>query len=949
MHFAHLNVRSLTHKCDLLYELLISDDISVISFNETWLSEGISNSFLNFVGFKIHRLDRCSKGGGVMLAVKNNIPSTTENTLQHSSIELIHVSLLFRGASDVNIVSIYRPPASNITDFITQLNYFLSNLNYVDSPLIILGDINIDCLVSSCNLRSLKRLLKQYNLSILNNSPTRVTASSSTCIDLIICNNVASKFINNIYTKQYGISDHDIVGGFLKRKNIASGDSYTTISYRRVTPEGVNQFNRSLINYSINDLIICNAPGIDKKFSVYIDYMNNLTNKYFPTRFIKLKSTLCANIWYSSELRHLCRERDKAHHKSRRSKDHLLHSHAKYLRNRCLSLCRTLKRQHIATAMDNSKNASDVWSILSPFYKPNSASNTVTKLSLNSNGHNTLVTNKYDIANLFGSHFSSISGDPINIDTNDINNLVPNIRSIIEPFTFPQFTADDVLKSYNSLKKKSQGPNSIPFKILKVCDPVIFHHLASLFNISISEGNFPNIWKCAIVKPIHKKGDKTLPINYRPISLLSFLSKIFEKCVSKFVKLFLNRFNILSSRQFGFRPSHSTETACVNILDFIYSNLDRKVSTVATFIDFSKAFDVLPHQLILHMLYIYNFDEVSIRWFASYLHNRFIQVSVDDIAGERFPICSGVPQGSILGPLLFIIATNFIPNILNCHITMYADDCTILSTGLDIPDIVCNLNNDLDRFSHVCTKLGLIINIPKTKVMYFSRNKISYPVLPTIIQGQIIEQVFSFKLLGLHIDHYLTWSDHISHVCSRLSKCVFLLHKAKHFLSCKHLRMIINAVALPHIFYCLILYSNCSRQLRHEVQVRFNECSRIALGWYQYSSGSEARLALRFSSIDAYIAYFKILFVWKAALGKFPDDINNKLTSINHNHNTRFRSKNNFSIRAAKSNIGKRSFEVWGPTLWASLPVQFKMSTSKHCLKNSLMTSIHLLTDLMST
>lgn len=216
IHIAHLNVRSIANKCAVIYNLILDMNISVLSVNETWLNNLTSNEYLGFLGFKIFRLDRDSRGGGVMLLIRNKFNAVLENTLSNASIELLHVSISFPNSADLNIVSIYRPPSSSSVDFISSFDRFLSNINYVDSQFILMGDFNINSLNRSVSgFRHYNRLIKSYGFTILNSEPTRVTLNTSTCLDHVLCNALARPFIDKINTVPCHISDHDLLSFFI--------------------------------------------------------------------------------------------------------------------------------------------------------------------------------------------------------------------------------------------------------------------------------------------------------------------------------------------------------------------------------------------------------------------------------------------------------------------------------------------------------------------------------------------------------------------------------------------------------------------------------------------------------------------------------------------------------------------------------------------------------------
>ena len=338
----------------------------------------------------------------------------------------------------------------------------------------------------------------------------------------------------------------------------------------------------------------------------------------------------------------------------------------------------------------------------------------------------------------------------------------------------------------NLKNTSSTGQDQIAVKPLKIVAQWIAPVLSILINHTFANGIFPDQLKVAKITPIHKSGDKTLLSNYRPISLLNTFSKIYEKAFLNRLYSFLNKNNIIQSNQFGFRKNHSTQSALISFIDMLTEKLDNNEYAVALFIDLSKAFDTVDHQILLNKLFKYGIRGKANDFVKSYLNNRMQYVDLNGTTSELRKIECGVPQGSILGPVLFILYVND----MHCcshllKLFLFADDTTILYSAKNVTDLYKIINNELKKLTIWFEQNKLSLNISKTTYMLFKNHKLPLELPILLLNDNQIPLVQHTKFLGVEIDNKLNWANHIKIIENKLSSILFIIKKIRHKLNTK--------------------------------------------------------------------------------------------------------------------------------------------------------------------
>ena len=447
--------------------------------------------------------------------------------------------------------------------------------------------------------------------------------------------------------------------------------------------------------------------------------------------------------------------------------------------------------------------------------------------------NNEKVRDKNKIANGFNNFFANIGPSLSSEITTDSTNTIRTYMKerIACSFKFNTISTEDVAKICMKLKTKtSTGYDNISTSFLKKILSIIIYPLTLAINQSLCTGVFPNHLKIAKVIPLFKKDDSHILDNYRPISLLPCMSKIFEKVA--FIQLYdyFNSNNLFYKSQYGFRSLYSTELASAEMVDRIHKHLDKGKIPISVFLDLSKAFDTLDHEILLTKSKYYGIKDNALKWFQSYLSNRTQYVEFDGCKSTYLPVTTGVPQGSVLGPLLFIIYMNdiyFASDKFNA--ILFADDTNLLSTlcsfdisiqqNINLRTLSMNINDELQKIHTWLAINKLSLNVKKTKFMLFHhrRRNIENMIPELQINGYKLERVREFNFLGLLIDENLTWDSHIQKVSSKVSRILGVMYRLKSYIPGHILLILYNTMIMPHLQYSILNWGHKSSRL-HKLQ-----------------------------------------------------------------------------------------------------------------------------------
>ena len=526
---------------------------------------------------------------------------------------------------------------------------------------------------------------------------------------------------------------------------------------------------------------------------------------------------------------------------------------------------------------------------------------------------------------------------------NFVNDRVP----LDSCFSLPLTSEIQIYNDLTSLNiKKSSGLDLLSPNILKISAECICKPLTRMINYCLSNGVFPKRWKEAKIIPRHKSGAIDDISCYRAISILPTLSKIIERHISISLNEYLGKYSLISRNQSGFRKSHSCETSLLEIVQNWYDYLNRGKIVGAVFIDLRKAFDMVNHDILLSKLKIYKLSTNSLKLFQSYLTDRTQKVYYNRILSNSNKVLTGVPQGSILGPLLFLLFINdmfFAPKL--CNLKMFADDATLYTHGDSVDELNLRLNEDLIYINDWCYKNRMCINFMKSKAIIFSTSqKIKHQPTKSLdikIGDDSIENVNSHKILGITVDQRLKWKIQIDNIAKKVHIGIHTLRRIRKLIPIRYRMVFANAFILPFFDYCNTVWGGARNCYLHRLFVLQKRCARTIFNVGPRISHIQLFTNLNWMDIYSRISYRRVTMVFKCINGLSPPYIFDLFTQVSDvsTRNTRQTTKGNFYLPKVKLTLFKSSFAYNAALIYNELPQTIKQTRSMQQLKQFYITN----------
>lgn len=913
-----INVWSLCPKLNVIKSLLRDEEIDILGITETWLSSKIPDNLVEIDGYDFFRVDRGSRGGGVGIYVRSVFKAVVDPCVQVGGI-LEHICITVNCSTiKIKFAVLYRPPyRHNLDSSFDVLDQLISDNLLSCDEFILMGDINVNLCCQNSSSSKFLDILDTYNLTQLVMEPTR----KNSLLDVIVVSNAELVASDVEHIDMHEISDHQLIYCDLNIPYNKPAPSYKT--FRDFKNFNIDLFQSDLSSIDWHEFY--SAEDIENK----VTYLNSRILQLFDTHAPRLtrKVTKPKAEWFTYTIKLMVRERNKLLSKYKQSKRECDWQEYRKMRNFVTGALRQEKQaylRHVQQQNDTKK----LW-------------NTLENLNVYKRKSNELPDHLKDVDAInkyFVKIVEEISGE-ISQDTEDYYRR-HRISGNPNSFYFSKITEDAVLNAIFSIKSNATGSDGINLQMLKLCCPSILPHLTHLFNYCIENKSFPKLWKTAIVVPLPKvMNPKTLK-DVRPISLLPVMSKVFEKNLSTQIIDYLVARKIYPAMQSGYRKAHGTGSAMANVLDDILKAYDEGKTSALVLLDFSKAFDLVNHRLLCAKLKFLNLSDCCRDLIESYLQDRDQYVSVEGVESSKMTLNRGVPQGSILGPLLFVIYTCDLGLVLQeCKGHQYADDTQIYISYTKEHKTKAQemLQTSLDNIAKYSVEHGLKLNGSKTKILFFGphRNE-NNALLRVTVNDEAIEITKMVKNLGLYLDNDLRFREHVKVIIQRGYMALRNLYRSKSFLNRKIRKNLCDSLVLSYANYCDIVYGPClDVTSSKKLQTLQNSCVRFIWGLNRRDHCSEyinqmewLRMANR---RDLHLA----CMIHKVVSNQTPVYLFEKLRFryMDHNRNTR----NNYllSIPQHRSGIFERSFSYISAKLYNSIPSEIK-AKGIHSFKYSL-------------
>lgn len=906
----HHNIRSFNKNFDefACFMASLACEIDILILSETWFSH---DDVTNIVGYHSFHCTRDNKGGGgVSVYIRKTINCKAEPILVKSCdvADILCIEMQMP-KEKVYLIGMYRPPDYQNPDSITSEIENVFNSIDMRCKTVVAGDMNIDLLDESNNITKELRDFMQLQSFVSSISiPTRVTDNSAKVIDHFWCNfehiEEAGCFVNNI-------SDHYPIFIFLP---YANNSNLISKRFRDHSRSNLDKLKHEVIDY-VSDFQLLNNIDIDIKTDIFLCKLSELYNTCCPIRNKLISYNRFCKPWLNEYFLNIVNRKHKLYRDyiSGRVSYGVVRNFNRFVQ----AEKRRIKSEFFERKFSNSySDSSSTWKTIRLLAgnKEKYDSN----ISLNIEGSRS--SNPDQIVNAFNQYFTSIADNIANdIPVSNVSPLVYMGDRIADSFFALPATESEVSKLIASFPNKYCNINCVPIFIFKYLNDIISPVICSLFNESIECGIFPKCLKKGRVIPLYKSGNSLELNNYRPITTLLFLSKVIEKLMCRRMISFIDKHDILVSCQYGFRTGRNTSDAVLAYVDQIQECLNDGQYMISCFLDFRKAFDCVDLSILMDKLEHIGFRGHCVSWFRSYLFSRTQYVSLGGSDSRELQVTRGVPQGSNIGPLLFLIYINdMLRSAPSLTFTHFADDTCVSCRGPDIDTLQESMSLGLGQVSTWLDANKLALNINKSACMVYTNRDIPANIVISCKDNRI-QMTDNYKFLGVFIDSKLKFSIHIDHVCKKVSRAAGVLRRIHKIIPHNILKMLYFSMVYPYLIYAIVVYASTYQV--HLKRLENIHRSIAKLLPFNVDPYFENKL-FNFDEIYKYFCLVKFFEYTKNPDSYFFNSINALIPS----HNYSSRSKLNFCLNTPNLRLTtcQHSFIYRSVKFWNELPVCIK-------------------------
>ena len=881
----NINFQSVRNKIPDFHALISSEQPDIIIATESWLTPDILSSEIvpANLGYSIFREDRTSSsGGGVFIMVKGDI-IVTEQKEYKTDCEIVWVKIEIVGTRPLLIAAYYRPKEGDSYSA-DEFHRSLEMVSQQKGDIWVLGDFNypkmdwdeedVPFIRPGCTLTKLYdgfiETLNDFNLMQMVREPTR----GGNILDLFLTTNHTLVESVSIIP---GLSDHNIVKCIVNSKpKVVKKAPRKTLLYRKADWASLKVHMQSFCHSFLSS---CEGKSVEVMWTEFKEALNSGIQKFVPSKFAGNKKHLP---WITQAIKRELRKRDRLYNKFKKSKDS---KDRKAFLNSKHGVKRKIKTAYEKYLLDilgldgESGEQNQAFSRKKLFSFLKSSKSDAQGIALLKKGDN-VCTNDVDQANLLNAQFQSVFSIRAPLDlmklchttmlngANSLVNLLPESLQCKFPIMHDiEISTAGVCKLLSGLNvSKAAGPDAIRPLVLKQLCQEIAPVVAVIFQTSFNSGIVPTDWKKAQVCPLFKKGNKTDPANYRPISLTCILCKTMEHIIASTLTKHFNQHNILYDLQHGFRERRSCETQLIQLVEDLSRNMISGKQTDLILLDFSKAFDKVNHLKLLYKLQTHGVQGKALRWIESFLVGRSQTVVLNGNSSDELQVSSGVPQGSVLGPILFLLYINDLPDSLQSQVRLFADDTAVYLTVQGQADSK-KLQNDLDILQEWEREWDMEFNPSKCQVVHITRSR--RPINTSYsMHGQVLDSVDSARYLGVDITSDLNFTQHINRTTSNASKSLGYL---KRNILTKHSGIreaAYKTIVRPQVEYASTVWSPHTKKDIHKIEM----VQRRAIRWTQnsystYASVTQMQNELGLRSLEQRRADARVIMLFKIVHG----------------------------------------------------------------------------------
>ena len=936
---AILNSRSINNKEDSIYELIVDNSLDFLALTETWCSDNstVSLGHITPPGYYIIQTQRPTRGGGVALIFRDTYNRRRVNTGKYETFEHQTVSLHSTNVT-LCVTTIYVPNGIFSTDFNDQFSDLLSKLVAVSGKHVIVGDFNFRINESTDqNALKFKTLIEQFNLTQHIDIPTHVAGNT---LDLVLTRDDLS--VKSIHTDNSVNSNHSAV--LFTISCTSPGVAQKNITYREWRSADVTSIQAD-ISDAFSDF---SCQDVSTGVQIYNATLADIVEKHAPEK-SRLVTVRPDNSWYTADLSKEKRLRRKLERKFKQTQSAADKLVLQTQRNKYNNLLTTTKKDYFKTKITNAQSSKELYKICDRLL----------------NREKTSVLPTHECAESLANKFVEYFNDKIELIRSNLNDSLNHSTTqevsydkLFSGVPFENFTEvseADVRKIISSSPTKSCALDPVPTWLLKQCQDQLVPVLTCIVNASLSCADFPKELKKAFLTPLIKKLTLDCEIlkNYRPVSNLSFISKLIERIVCVQLIEHLEANGLYELFQSAYRQLHSTETALLRVQNDLLQAVDTEGGAILVLLDLSAAFDTIDHQKLLNLLdRSFGIKGSALKWFESYLKERTQTVQVGAAKSKPVTLKYGVPQGSVLGPVLFTIYTAPLGDIIRSHglsFHLYADDTQLYiafkpgasmsrETAISrieacIKDIRAWMTNNLLKLNDDKTELIVITTSTKT-----SQNQ---NVVINVGDSLITPGETPARNLGVLFDSTCSLREHVSKLCKSINYNLYSVGKIRKYLDKPTAEKIINSTVTSRLDYCNSLLYGAKDCILSPLQRCQNNAARIVSMRRKFDHITPVLKELHWLPVKQRIQYKILLLTYKALHGKAPAYLTQLLSNYSPSRPLRSQEKLLLTVpRCRLEGFGRRCFANAAPTLWNPLPSSVKCASSVDSFKCRLKTHL---------